>query len=836
LIPIVMAGGFGTRIRPLSANRPKPMLPVVNRPILERVLNHLANSGMREAVLLTFFDPDKIRNAFGDGKRLGMKLHYNNADQDWGTAGAVAHGADAVKADEYLVLSGDVICDFDLKALVAAHKEYEAVATIGLTRVANPLQFGIVIIDGEARVRRFLEKPTWGEVFSDTVNTGIYVLQAKALAQVPRTETSDFSRDLFPRLLAGGEPLYGHVLRGYWRDIGDPESYLALHRDYFEGTLRLMPPGELRQIGGKPLWIEGKADLDPSVEVRGTVVIGPGCRIGSAVRLEDVVLGPGTVVDSRAELRRTVVWDEVLIGEGARAEDAVLGARVQVGAGTVIEKGAVIADDTVLGQEVRVKEAVKIWPAKVVEDHAVVYSNLVYAERWRTSAFEEGAVTGLTNLELTPEVAARLGAAYGTLLPQGSTILTARDDHPASRMLRRAFVGGMSSTGVHVVDLGMLPVPVMRHKLEGFGEVGGVSFQQVQLVRGMTSIRFFDDHGLDISTSFAKSVERVFLREEFRRAQHQDIGVIFEHPRLVDFYTESFLKALAVEQIRARRLRIVVDYAHSAAVAALPRLLADLGCDVVTLNAHTEGVHEAMLASEIALAHRRLATIVASLEADLGVWLYPSCERMVVADREQRLWAEFDLAALMVGAVIAAELPPGEVVLPVFTPSTFRTALTKAGHRLRETLSAPRALTEASRQREVLFASSGEGDFIFPGLHHAPDALFALGKLLELLARADRPLADVAKLAPRLPVAQVTVPCPVERKGEVMRRFGERVQGHEVSYLEGIKVLLDGGWVLLRPDRVAPTLHMHAEAETPEAAQKLLGKHREEVLRLVRSA
>ena len=836
MIPIVMAGGFGTRIRPLSANRPKPMLPVVNRPILERVLTHLASSGMREAVLLTYYDPDKIRNAFGDGKRLGMKLHYNNADHDWGTAGAVAHGADVVAADEYLVLSGDLICDFDLKALVAAHKEHGAVATIGLTRVANPLQFGIVIIDGEARVRRFLEKPTWGEVFSDTVNTGIYVLQAKALTQVPRNEPSDFSRDLFPRLLAGGEPLYGHVLRGYWRDIGDPESYLAAHRDYFEGTLRLIPPGELRQIGGKPLWIEGKADLDPSVEVRGTVVIGPGCRIGSAVRLEDVVLGPGTVVEPRAELRRTVTWDEVLVGEGARIEGAVLGARVQVGAGTVVEKGAVIADDTVLGQEVRVKEAVKIWPAKVVEDHAVVHSNLVYAERWRTSAFEEGAVTGLTNLELTPEVAARLGAAYGTLLPPGSTILTARDDHPASRMLRRAFVGGVGSTGAHVVDLGMLPVPVMRHKLEGFGEVGGVSFQQVQLVRGMTSIRFFDEHGLDISTSFAKSVEGIFLREEFRRAQHQEIGVIFEHPRLVDFYAESFLKALAVEQIRARRLRIVVDYAHSAAVIVLPRLLADLGCDVVTLNAHTEAVHEAMLASEIALAHRRLATIVASLDADLGVWLYPSCERMVVADREQRLWTDFDLVALMVAAVIAAKLPAGEVVLPVFTPSTFHTALAAAGHRLRETLSAPRALTEASRQREVLFASAGEGDFIFPSLHHAPDAMFALGKLLELLARADQPLAEVAKLAPTVPVARVTVPCPVERKGEVMRRFGERVQGQEVSYLEGIKVLLDDGWVLLRPDRVAPTLHMHAESETPEAASRLLGKHREEVQRLVRSA
>jgi mannose-1-phosphate guanylyltransferase/phosphomannomutase len=836
MIPIVMAGGFGTRIRPLSANLPKPMLPVVNRPILERVLNHLASFGMREAVLLTYFDPDKIRHAFRDGKRLGMKLHYNNGDQDYGTAGAVAHGSDAADADDYLVLSGDVICDFDLNELVAAHRQNKAAVTIGLTRVANPLQFGIVIIDGESRVRRFLEKPTWGEVFSDTVNTGIYVVQRDALAQVPRNEPCDFSRDLFPRLLAGGAPLFGYVLRGYWRDIGDPESYLAVHRDYFDGTLNLMPPGELRQIAGKPLWIEGDAEIDPSVEVRGTVVIGPECRIASRVRLEDVVLGPGTVVEARAELRRTIAWDHVVLAEGARVEDAVLGARVHVGAGTVVEKGAVIADDTVLGAEVRVKEAVKIWPAKVVEDHAVVHSNLVYAERWRTSAFEEGAVTGLTNLELTPEVAARLGAAYGTLLPPASTVLTARDDHPASRMLRRAFVGGVGSTGVHVVDLGLLPVPVMRQKLEGFGEVGGVSFQQVQLVRGMTSIRFFDEHGLDISTSFAKSVERVFLREEFRRAQHQDIGVIFEHPRLVDFYAESFLKALSADRIRARELRLVVDYAHSAAVVVLPRLLAALGCDVVTLNAHTEGVHEALLASEIALAHRRLAAIVASLEADLGVFLFPGGERMAVADRNHKIWADLELASLMVAAVIAAGLPPGEVVLPAYAPSTFRVALEGAGHRMRETLSAPRALTEASRQREVIFASAGEGEFIFPSIHHAPDALFAVGKLLELLAGAGIPLAEVANLAPSVPVAQAAVACPMERKGEVMRRFGERVQGLEVSYLEGIKVHLNGGWILLRPDRVAPTLHLHAESESPEAAQRLLAKHREEVQRLVRSA
>ena len=836
MIPVVMAGGFGTRIRPLSANRPKPMLPVVNVPILERVLMHLAGHGMNEAILLVYHDPAKIRDAFEDGSRLGMKLHYYQADQDYGTAGAVAHGADQVSADRYLVVSGDVLCDFDLSATVAFHEQNKAAATIGLTRVPNPLQFGIVIIDGEGRVRRFLEKPTWGEVFSDTVNTGVYVLESSVLDQVPRNEAMDFSRELFPRLLASGAPLYGHVSEGYWRDIGDPESYLAAHADFFHGTLRLVPPGTLQQIGGKPIWIDGQCELDPSVEIRGTVVLGADCRIASGVRLEDVVIGPGTIVGSGAEIRRTVVWDTARIGERARVEGSVLGSRVVVGTESVVEPGSVVADDTELGGEVRVKENVKIWPGKVVEDHAVVHSNLVYAQRWRTSAFDEGAVTGLTNLELTPEVAARLGAAYGTLLQPGSTVLTVRDAHPASRMLRRAFVGGVGSTGVHVVDLGMLPIPVMRHKLESFGEVGGVSFQQVQLVRGMTSIRFFDEYGLDISTSFAKSVERVFLREEFRRAQHQEIGVIFELPRIVDFYAESYLKALDVRAIRERRFRLVVDYAHSATVAVLPRLLADLDCDVVTLNAHTEGVHEAMLPEEIARSHQRLGAIVTSLEADLGVWMFPGGERLAVVDRQGGVWSGMELVALIVAAVIAADLPPGEVALPVYAPSTFRRALADAGHRVRDTLSASRALTEASRRRDAILASAGEGDLIFPALHHAPDALFALGRLLELLTLGKGTVDDLAREAPAVAVARASVPCPMERKGGVMRKFAEQVQDREASFLEGIRVPLDGGWVLLRPDRVAPQFHIHAEASTREEAAGIVEQYRQLVERLVRSA
>jgi mannose-1-phosphate guanylyltransferase/phosphomannomutase len=684
-------------------------------------------------------------------------------------------------------------------------------------------------------VRRFLEKPTWGEVFSDTVNAGIYVVERSVLAAAPQAEAFDFSGDLFPRLLETGAALHGQVLTGYWRDVGDPESYLAAHRDYFTGTLALDPPGEQRSIGGRPAWVEGEARIEDGVEVRGTVVIGPGCVVGAGVRLEDVVLGPGSVIGPGAELRRTVTWNAAVVGAGARIEGSVLCDRVHVGDASVVEAGAIVADDTTLGREVRVKEGVRIWPSKVVEDHAVVHANLVYAERWRTSAFEEGAVTGLTNLELTPDVAARLGAAYGTLLPERSTVLTARDAHPAARMLRRAFVGGVGSTGVHVVDLGMLPVPVMRHKLETFGEVGGVSFQQLHGVRGMTAIRFFAEQGIDISTSFAKSVERVFMREEFRRAPHQEIGVIFEHPRLVDFYVESYVRALEVGPIRARRFRLVVDNSHSAAVVVLPRLLAELGCEVVSLNAHTEGSHEALLDAEIEQAQQRLGTIVAALDADLGVWLHPGAERLVLADRSGRLWKDMELAAAVVAAAAAAHLPAGEAVLPVYAPSTFARALAAAGHGTRETLSAPRALTEASRLRGVMFATSGEGDFIFPRLHHAPDALFAIGAILELLARAGCQLEELAATSPAVPVARVALACPMERKGEVMRRFVESLEGERISFLEGVKVTAAGGWVLLRPDRVAPRVHLHAEGADGSAAAAMLERHRTEIELLIRS-
>jgi len=214
-----MAGGEGSRLRPLTCNRPKPMVPVVTRPILEHILNLVKRHKISEVILTLQFMPAAIMNHFGDGSDFGVRMRYVVEESPLGTAGSVRNAARLLD-EPFIVLSGDALTDFDLTSLMESHRASGAKVTLGLTRVPNPLEYGIVITAEDGSIKRFLEKPSWGEVFSDTVNTGIYVLNPDVLEFIPEGRQFDFSKDLFPRLLRDGRPLFGKVLDGYWCDIG----------------------------------------------------------------------------------------------------------------------------------------------------------------------------------------------------------------------------------------------------------------------------------------------------------------------------------------------------------------------------------------------------------------------------------------------------------------------------------------------------------------------------------------------------------------------------------------------------------------------------------------
>src|SRR3954468_974001 len=238
---VIMAGGEGSRVRPVTSNQPKPMLPLANKPMMEHIVGLLKRHGFDDIVVTLAFMPNAIRTYFGDGSEFGVRMVYATEESPLGTAGSVRNAMDELD-ERFLVISGDVMTDIDLSEIVAYHEARGAMATIGLTAVDNPLEFGIVITNEDGSIERFLEKPTWGQVFSDTVNNGIFVLEPEIFDFIPPDRPVDFSGEVFPALLEQGKPIFGHVSDGYWEDVGMLEAYNKAHQDILDGKVDLEVP------------------------------------------------------------------------------------------------------------------------------------------------------------------------------------------------------------------------------------------------------------------------------------------------------------------------------------------------------------------------------------------------------------------------------------------------------------------------------------------------------------------------------------------------------------------------------------------------------------------
>jgi NDP-sugar pyrophosphorylase family protein len=339
---VILAGGEGTRLRPLTLAVPKPVVPVADRPFLCHQLDLLARVGVQEVVFSLAYHPERIQAAFGDGSALGTRIHYAVEEVPLGTGGAVKN-AEGHLDDVTIVFNGDVLIDIDLGAVVAAHQRTGAAATIVLTPVPNPAAYGLVETDASGRVLRFLEKPDPSQITTDTINAGIYILQTSILSLMPTGVKYSIERSFFPALLARGDLVRGHVHRGYWIDIGTPEKYLQVHRDILHGRFPVALDG--RPVAGG--WAHPEATLDPSARLEGPFYVGRGCRIAAgavvgpdAVLVEDVSVGPGACV------RDSVLWGGTLLEEQASVQGALVGNGVVVGRCAQVGPGAVLGEGT----------------------------------------------------------------------------------------------------------------------------------------------------------------------------------------------------------------------------------------------------------------------------------------------------------------------------------------------------------------------------------------------------------------------------------------------------------------------------------------------------------
>ncbi|MEJ2699682.1 MAG: sugar phosphate nucleotidyltransferase, partial [Desulfuromonadales bacterium] len=675
-----------------------------------------------------------MKNFFGDGSEFGVRITYVTPLEDLGTAGAVKAAAKYLN-ERFLIISGDLLTDFDLSRVLEFHQKKKALATITLTSVKDPLQFGVVITDKQGRITKFLEKPGWGEVFSDTINTGIYVLEPEVLDLIPEGENRDWSKDIFPAMLADKSPLFGCNIQGYWADIGNTDAYLeacrAITGKKVEVRLQERPAreqGKKVYLGEETLVAAGDFSL-----LEGMVVLGDNTQVLGRAKLKNCLVGRNCVIGDGAELEDAVIWDNVYLKKDCRIRGAVLGQNVRMGQGVVIEEGAVIGDETSVGDETYIKKDVKVWPRKVIESGSIVTTNLIWGEKWRKSLFEGAMVRGVTNVELTPEFSAKLGAAYGSTLPKDSFILAGRDAIRSSRMLKRSFVGGLLSAGVNVRDTKMVSLPVLRYKLTTFGEVGGVHFRQSSEDPAATEIIFFDAEGIEISSSTAKGIERVYYKENFRRVHYSEPGGIWEIPRIYDYYREGFLRALDGEVLRKAAPKVVVDLNHSPAGDLLPALLNTLGCDVIELNSHVSESRSGSTPEQVQRAMEQLSGIVTTLGATAGFWLGPSGEKLQLIDETGDVLSDLEALTTLSALVCRAERS-GSLALPVPAPSTVEELARESGLTVKRTKTDGRSLVEAARERHVQLAAAMDGRFAFPGFQANFDALFTVAKTLELLA------------------------------------------------------------------------------------------------------
>jgi len=820
---VIMAGGFGTRIQPLTTSLPKPMLNVVNVPMVEHILKKVIKVGIKEVVILLFFKPEIVKDYFQDGKKWGVKISYILPDADYGTAGAVGQAREVLKDDSFIIISGDLVTDFDLSEIISFHKKKESLLTIALTPVENPLQFGVVITNKNDKIIKFLEKPSWGEVFSDTINTGIYIIEPDILEFIPTSGDFDFSKDLFPALMEAKIDLWGCKIEGYWRDVGNPQSYRDVHNDILNKKIDFELPGESLKYKNGHLHTKTQS-LPESLTIIGDVVIGKNVKIGENVTIEKSCIADNVTIASDTVVNDCVVWDDVSIGKNCEINRAVICNNVKIKDNAEIKKGSIIAEGVKVFSNVEIRNDVTIWPNKKIEKGAIVSRNVVWGDSFKANVFNKGRVIGVANLELTGEIADRLAEAFASIFPIGSSLYVSRDYHQASGMIKRFVVGGILAVGVNALDLRSVPANVMRHKLLLDEDVvGGIHVRQSVEDPYKTEISFYTSEGMHIDSKISDAVQRIYFREQFRRVEFTQIGSITYMDGTKQKYIQD-VDSLIGEFSSDSKPRIVVDLMYGMTSDIYPQILNHFDIDSIMLNAYASQEKLVQLSDKIKDSREKLSKIVTSLHLDLGIFMYPNGQKAEYVCRDGFVLEDHCLL-LTVLCLLNKEEKDYRVYLPAWAPDfmddKFENLRITKGKLMGK---------KASFINKFDLLADVNGMFSFVEFGWQTDAIYSSIKLMQLLCNHNVTLKEMREGIPDFYYKHIEIAVKSNKKGTIMRQFLEGSKGKNTTHDDGIKIFFNKtDWVLLIPDDYYDSVHLYIQATSKEAGEKILQDFREKI-------
>lgn len=786
----------------------------------------LKRYGISEVVSTLHYLSDEIQSYFGDGSDFGVTMHYSVEDTPLGTAGSVKKAEELLRDNRFLIISGDAMTDCNLQRAIEFHESRGAIATLILYRVENPLDFGVVITDDDGKVVRFLEKPSWSEVFSDTVNTGMYILEPEVFDLMEQGKQYDWSQDIFPKLLRDGKPIFGYVMDEYWCDVGSLNQYREAQEHLLSGRARLPIQGEQIRPG---VWAQANCQIDDEAILVPPIALGRNCKIKRGARVgPHTVIGDNALIEEDSTIDRSVLWDSAYVGPNVQFHSAIAGSRVTIKRDSRINEDAVIGDRCLVDVGCHIRPRVKLWPDKIIERGSTVTMSLVWGNKWRGSLFRDLGVAGLSNIEITPEFATRLGSAFGSVLPAKSRVVTSRDSTRSSRMIKRAVIASLLSVGCDVLDLRSVAVPIARHFIKVNGVDGAINVRKLPGNARVTLLEMFDAHGAYLPRAMERKVETAFFREDFKRTDPDDLGMIESASLAIEGYEADFFKKLNMVTT-SRRMRIVVDYGNSALSNIYPAMLAKMDIESISLNSHNDAKLAPRNPSDVQRHVDNLKQIVHSLETDLGVLFTDDGERLIIVDDKGQVLSGNSLFAAI--CMLTAQTDPSaSIAMSVTAPSRLEEALKKLNTTVIRTKADTRSLMSTALDSGVSLAGDDSGGFIFPDFHPGYDAAFTFAKLIAMLRKSGLNLSEVSAAVPPFQLAYESVRCPWESKGVVMRIISEeQPDDARVELVDGIKIFDRDNWVLVLPDALEPIFHVYAESAKEADSKALVQSYVEKI-------
>jgi len=792
---VIMAGGEGRRLRPLTCTKPKPMVPILNRPVIEYCFDLLRLHGITDVTATLFYLPESIMRYVGNGERFGVDVKYAIEEKPLGTAGSV-RAAVPTPTDTTLVLSGDALTDMDLSAALSAHKERGAKLTIILKKVAVPTEYGVVLLDRKNAITRFLEKPMLSEVFSDLANTGVYILEPEILEMIPTDRPFDFSNDLFPLVMKSGIPIYGYETTGYWCDIGDLEQYLEAQRALLDGQCAYMP----RAVGRDGIFIEDGAHISKKAVLCAPCYLGKNAEIADGALVDAyAVIGTGSKVGSGSSIKQSVLMENVRVRENVEIRGAILCEEVHMDFGSAAFEKSAVGAGTHVGKAAKVKKGVLVWPQKKLADEGVFEENVVWQEHGEKQ-MEKLPLRGYCDGDMSPLNAARVGCALAAIHRLPAELGVATDGSLQSVMLKHALFSGIISQGVDVCDFGACTASAFEYAIRSFRLNGGTYIRHSARNAHETELYLFDNTGAELKAKDYRKFKQEYDEGFKKPVTFSRLGVVEHNNAAVKAYEAHIAATLTLKRVDAGAITVIVG-GSAEAFDIIARVLLPVGIRVLYMTERQKDkLHGSMVYSG----------------AILGVMMGESGdpELFIYKDRhlnKAELQFMFALSALSTGRQT-------EFTLPVGLNEEYADALTTAGAKVERA---------ANVRSKWLEAALNAGNYL-PELFEPESTVV---RLCELAQTGE--LDMLLKQLPEAHTHEAEVGCSWRDVGRVLRSLVETEKENRVELLDGVKVKSDKGWVHISPSEGFLSCKVLAGGYSEEYSKELTDIYLEKVRKLM---